>query len=114
MPIRTCFIGTQSPHRKDVSIRPRSRKRELLGAFVIALTLGSQLIAPQKSTAQVNGVGHRPYLGWSSFSEQTLNSSFLTQANISAESDALASSGLQPHGFKYINIDSGWQGSFDG
>ena len=63
--------------------------------------------------AQVNGEGQRPYLGWSSFSEQTLNGSFLTQANMAAQSDALASSGLQAHGFQYINIDSGWQGSFD-
>ena len=64
--------------------------------------------------AQVNGVGQKPYLGWSSFSQQTLDSSFLTQANIMAQSDALASSGLQSHGFNYINIDSGWMGSFDG
>lgn len=58
-------------------------------------------------------VGKRPYFGWSTFSEQTLNSGFLTQSNVAAESDALASSGLQAHGFVYINIDSGWQGSFD-
>ena len=113
MPIRTCFIGPQSPHPKDASIRPKSHKRELGAVLMIALAAGSQLIAPQKSTAQVNGVGQRPYLGWSTFSEQTINSSFLTQANITAQSDALASSGLQAHGFDYINIDSGWQGSFD-
>jgi len=113
MPLRTCFIGTQSPREKEPSIRPVSIKRELGAALVIALTLAGQLIAPQKSSAQVNGVGQRPYLGWSTFSEQTINSSFLTQANISTQSDALRSSGLQAHGFNYINIDSGWQGSFD-
>jgi len=32
---------------------------------------------------------------------------------MAAQSDALLSSGLQTHGFDYINIDSGWQGSFD-
>ena len=63
--------------------------------------------------AQVNGVGQKPYLGWSTFSEQTINSSFLTQANIQAQSDALAASGLQQHGFQYINIDSGWMSTFD-
>src|ERR1700679_2284550 len=63
--------------------------------------------------AQVNGEGQRPYLGWSSFSEQTINGSFLTQANIQAQSDALHASGLQSHGFNYINIDSGWMGRFD-
>ncbi len=29
------------------------------------------------------------------------------------QSDALKASGLQEHGFQYINIDSGWQGSSD-
>src|SRR5580692_8474150 len=71
------------------------------------------LLSAAPAFAQINGVGQRPYLGWSSFSEQTINSSFLTQANITAQSDALAASGLQAHGFEYINIDSGWQGSFD-
>jgi hypothetical protein len=63
--------------------------------------------------AQVNGAGQKPYLGWSTFSEQTINGSFLTQANIQTQSDALKASRLEEHGFRYINIDSGWQGSFD-
>jgi hypothetical protein len=63
--------------------------------------------------AQVNDVGQRPYLGWSSFSQQTISGNFLTQANITAQSDALLASGLQSHGFTYVNIDSGWMGSFD-
>ena len=66
-----------------------------------------------RAHAQVNGIGQKPYLGWSSFSEQTINSGFLTQANITAQSDAMKSSGLGKHGFSYINIDSGWMGSFD-
>jgi alpha-galactosidase len=78
----------------------------LAAAFVSALT-------SFPAAAQVNGVGQRPHLGWSTFSEQTINSGFLTQANIQAQSDALKASGLQQHGFVYINIDSGWQGSFD-
>lgn len=65
------------------------------------------------AAAQVNGVGEHPYLGWSSFSQQTLSGNFLTQANMVAQSDALAASGLQQHGFNYINLDSGWMGSFD-
>ena len=63
--------------------------------------------------AQVNGVAQRPYLGWSSFSQQTIASDFLTQDNMVKQSDALAFSGLQAHGFNYINIDSGWHGGFD-
>jgi hypothetical protein len=65
------------------------------------------------ASAQVNGVGQKPYLGWSSFSQQTLDSSFLTQANMITQSDALKASGLQAHGYTYINLDSGWQGGFD-
>jgi alpha-galactosidase len=59
------------------------------------------------------GVAQTPYLGWSSFSQQTISSNFLTQANMVAQSDALLSSGLQSHGFNYLDMDSGWQGSFD-
>lgn len=80
--------------------------RAIHGAAILVLLAGG-------ASAQVNGVGERPYLGWSSFSEQTINSSFLTQANIVAQSDAMAAAGLGSHGFEYINIDSGWQGSFD-
>jgi alpha-galactosidase len=63
--------------------------------------------------AQVNGVGQTPYLGWTSWDQQTVQKGFLTQANVQAQSDALAASGLEAHGFRYINIDSGWQGGFD-
>ena len=79
----------------------------------LLLAAGSLLVASLPSQAQVNDVGQKPYLGWSSFSEQTINGSFLTQANIQAQSDALAASGLQKHGFQYINMDSGWMSTFD-
>ncbi|HEX4166163.1 MAG TPA: CBM35 domain-containing protein [Bryobacteraceae bacterium] len=84
----------------------------LRSLLLLALACGL-LLGPWKADAQINGVGQRPYLGWSTFSEQTINSVFLTQANVQAESDALRDSGLQQHGFQYINIDSGWMGSFD-
>ena len=77
------------------------------------LLAGSMFATSLTLQAQVNDAGQTPYLGWSTFSEQTINSSFLTQANIQAQSDALAASGLQKHGFKYINIDSGWMSTFD-
>jgi alpha-galactosidase len=63
--------------------------------------------------SQTPGIAEKPYQGWTSFSQQTISSNFLTQANMAAQSDALLSSGLQTHGFDFINIDSGWQGSFD-
>jgi alpha-galactosidase len=85
------------------------RKFALTLLFIAGSLLGIHLPAH----AQVNNVGQKPYLGWSSFSQQTIDGSFLTQANITAQSDALAASGIQAHGFRYINIDSGWQGTFD-
>ena len=92
----------------------RFLSRFLRGRRLAASLAGTLLCAfCVTAAAQVNNEGQRPYLGWSTFSEQTINSGFLTQANIAAESDALAASGLQRHGFQYINIDSGWQGSFD-
>jgi alpha-galactosidase len=90
--------------------QPDSRRRFLSAVSLSALLFGCTL----SGGAQTPGIAERPYQGWTSFSQQTISSNFLTQANISAQSDALLSSGLQAHGFNYINIDSGWQGSFDG
>ncbi len=90
------------------------RKRRIASLLAIVVLPSAFLAFPTVAAAQVNGVGERPYFGWSTFTEQTVNSQFLTQANVQAQSDALASSGLQTHGFQCINIDSGWQGSFDG
>jgi hypothetical protein len=78
----------------------------------LALACGLAALA-STATAQVNGVAQRPYLGWSSFSQQTIDPAFLTQANMLKQSDALAASGLQAHGYTYINLDSGWMGAFD-
>ncbi len=82
-------------------------------ALTLLFAAGALFGTSSTTHAQVNDVGQKPYLGWSTFSQQTIDGSFLTQANITAQSDALASSGIQAHGFRYINIDSGWQGSFD-
>ncbi|HTF65309.1 MAG TPA: hypothetical protein VK638_21760, partial [Edaphobacter sp.] len=80
-----------------------------IAVLAIATLMGSSVNA----AAQSSVVADRPYLGWSSFSEQTVASSFLTQDNVEAQSDALLSAGLQQHGFTYINIDAGWQNGFD-
>jgi hypothetical protein len=93
-----------------IATTERSRSRIRRAVIAVALLF---MVARSLADAQVNGVGDRPYLGWSTYSQQTLNNSFLTQANISAQSDAMLSSGLETHGFRYINIDSGWMGSFD-
>jgi alpha-galactosidase len=70
---------------------------------------GTQWPSPPSSST----IAARPYSGWSSFSQQTLTPEFLTQANMEAQSDTMRSSGLQAHGYDYINVDSGWMGGFD-
>jgi alpha-galactosidase len=91
----------------------QSCRRRLIpnGTLPLLLAVFSCIVFP--ALAQVNDVGQKPYLGWSTFSQQTIDNSFLTQANMVVQSDAMALSGMQAHGFRYINIDSGWQGSFD-
>jgi hypothetical protein len=100
--------NTHQPVR-DHLFPPPNYRFVALGVCLLCGLFGATLLA----FAQVDDVGQRPYLGWSSFSQQTITGNFLTQANISAQSDALLASGLQSHGFNYINIDSGWMGSFD-
>jgi alpha-galactosidase len=67
------------------------------------------------SLAQVNGLGRTLYLGWSTYSEQTIvpSSNVMNEQNILAQSDAMRSSGLEAHGFHYINLDAGWSGNSD-
>ena len=85
--------------------------RPIYLSFLIVITVVVAFLPC--ASAQVNDAGQKPYLGWSSFSQQTIQGDFLTQANMITQSDALKASGLQEHGFVYINLDSGWQGSFD-
>jgi alpha-galactosidase len=109
---RILFSASSEPLTHNPPTWSHLRRRSVCSLLTSTLA-GITLFSFIPAFAQVNDVGQRPYLGWSTFSEQTINSSFLTQANVAAQSDALASSGLQAHGFQYINIDSGWQGSFD-
>lgn len=99
---------------RQVNRKRAKPKLQLQASIEIFLSLAAFIVGGGcHAVAQSSGVADRPHHGWSSFSEQTVSSNFLTQANIQAQSDALVSSGLQQHGFTYINIDAGWQGSFD-
>lgn len=108
--IEHCNSTTSRGESSTVATIDRKPSQVRRCAIALALTC---MIAASLADAQVNGVVDQPYLGWSTYSQQTLNGSFLNQANISAQSDAMLSSGLEAHGFRYINIDSGWMGSFD-
>jgi alpha-galactosidase len=80
-----------------------------------ALFIAAALLPQTLAHAQVNNVGQKPYLGWSTFSEQTIapSSTVMNEQNILAQSDAMRSSGLEAHGFRYINLDAGWSGNND-
>ncbi|MGX9885021.1 glycosyl hydrolase family 28 protein [Streptomyces sp. NPDC002276] len=53
-----------------------------------------------------NGQSLRPAMGWSSWSYVRRTP---TEAKIKAQADALVSSGLDNHGFVYVNLDDFWQ-----
>lgn len=71
----------------------------------VLLTGGALAVAPQNSSAEDNGVGRTPVLGWSSWSFIRKDP---TAANIKAQALAMQQSGLQKLGYGYINIDDFW------
>ena len=92
---------------------PAPNHRSSRTIYAVALAIASLFTSTVSARAQSAGVAEKPYMGWSSFSQQVISSGFLTQANITAQSDALLASGLQAHGYNYINMDSGWMSTFD-
>ena len=62
--------------------------------------------------AAANGLGQKPYMGWSSWSLESTkypgyNTPWLTEAHVKAQADIVHQQ-LQKHGYQYINIDAGW------
>jgi hypothetical protein len=105
MPGKFGVIGAGPRFTKLVT----GRKPLLVAGLVLIFVLA------RVALAQVNGQGQSPYLGWSSWSQEALyGEGWATESEIETQSDTLKSSGLQSHGFVYINIDSGWQSGFDG
>lgn len=59
----------------------------------------------------------KPFMGWSSWSVQsssrpTYGTRWLTEGNLRNAADALASK-LKAAGYEYLNIDAGWNATFD-
>ncbi len=87
-----------------------------LRPFGLALMLVG-LFAPPSHAAQ-NGLGEKPYLGWSSWSLQATKypgyggQNWLTAQHVKEQSDAMQAK-LQKHGYRHINMDSGWRGGWD-
>ncbi|MCQ4079291.1 carbohydrate-binding protein [Streptomyces sp. RB6PN25] len=74
--------------------------------------------APATTTTagSTSDIAATPYMGWSSWSMQSSqypglnpngNYSYLTEANVLKQTDALASK-LKNYGYDYVNIDAGW------
>jgi hypothetical protein len=67
--------------------------------------------------AAKNGLGQKPYMGWSSWSLCAsaipgYGRTWLNERNVKAMSDAMQQK-LQPFGYTYINVDGGWIKDFD-
>jgi hypothetical protein len=84
-----------------------SRLTRGLVAVVLAVPVAvfAVVTGPTAASAQDNGVGLTPVLGWSSWSFIRHNP---TAANIAAQADAMESSGLAKAGFQYVNVDDFW------
>src|SRR5258708_12134923 len=78
--------------------------RRLLAAA--ALFFAATLLPQNSARAQVNGVGAKPYLGWSTYSQQTIANNVMNDQNILAQSDSIPSTPLQPHAFQHTNTDT--------
>jgi hypothetical protein len=67
--------------------------------------------------APKNGLGQKPYMGWSSWSLCAsaipgYGRTWLNEQNVKAMSDAMQQK-LQPYGYTYVNVDGGWTNDFD-
>ena len=76
--------------------------QSLAATLVIALLAGATL---QHSSAEDNGLGRTPVLGWSSWSFLRKHP---TADKMKAQALALHNSGLQKLGYQYVNLDDFW------
>ncbi len=80
-------------------------------------TVLTGVFLPSTSYAAANGLGQKPYLGWSSWSlcAGTIpgyGRTWLDENNVKKMSDAMQQR-LQKYGYTYINVDGGWTKAFD-
>ncbi|MCC3371985.1 X2-like carbohydrate binding domain-containing protein [Cohnella sp. REN36] len=88
----------------------------LLLAIIVVAQIGFVGPRPNVAAAADNGLALKPYMGWSSYSLQVYDGqagNWISEAKIKKMSDAMHEK-LQAHGYNYINIDAGWNGSMDG
>jgi hypothetical protein len=77
----------------------------MAGLAAVPLALLAVSSAAPPASAEDNGVGQTPAMGWSSWS---FVRSHPTAATIEAQADAMKSSGLAGAGYQYVNLDDFW------
>jgi hypothetical protein len=81
-------------------------KQRLISLCAVVAAIAALLVAvAARASAEDNGVGLKPLLGWSSWSFIRHNP---TAQNIEATADAMKSSGLASVGYTNVNIDDFW------
>ena len=87
--------------------RPHHRATSLITVLSLVLTalFGAVLASAPTASAESNGVGSTPAMGWSSWSYIRHDP---TAANIEAQANAMKSSGLSSAGYLYVNVDDFW------
>ena len=78
-------------------------------AAVVAATL--VVAGPARADEPAPVVAVHPPMGWSSWSPLRGN---ISESIIEAQAQAMHDSGLQAHGYTYINVDAGWSDHLDG
>jgi hypothetical protein len=91
--------------RAETRTRPLRSVLTVLVAVMASTTLSVGAPGVPRATAEDNGVGLTPAMGWSSWS-------FLRQhptaAKVEAEARAMVTSGLAKVGYRYVNLDDFW------
>ncbi len=108
-----CFT---MPANEILNKRNLTESCRTLGKILAALCFTLCVLQVPIAHAQVNGAGRKPYMGWTTWTQQSYNypagnpggDAFQNETNVDANSDAMLTSGLEAHGFRYINIDGDW------
>ena len=87
-------------------------------AVLAVLGIGVGVFGSGISAGAENGLGARPYLGWTSWSLTATKApgyggnGWLTAEHVKEQATAMART-LGPHGYTYVNVDAGWRGGWD-
>jgi hypothetical protein len=73
--------------------------------------------APAKMQSSIDTLARKPYMGWTTWNLQDVhlpqyNKGWLNEKHVREQADLMHRL-LQPHGYNYVNIDSGWAGPYD-